>query len=57
MYRLLAIAKYGERYVIPPAHREQARALSALATECSLDAPGGPGMAPGPGALPILGRQ
>jgi nitrate reductase beta subunit len=44
MYRLLAIAKYDERYVIPPAHAEQAHALEELATECSLDYEGGPGM-------------
>jgi nitrate reductase beta subunit len=37
MYRLLAIAKYDERYVIPPAHAEQAHALEELATECSVD--------------------
>ena len=36
MYRLLAIAKYDERYVIPPAHAEQAHALEELATECSV---------------------
>ena len=36
MYRLLAIAKYDERYVIPPAHAEQAHSLEELATECSL---------------------
>ena len=35
MYRLLAIAKYDERYVIPPAHAEQAHSLEELATECS----------------------
>jgi nitrate reductase beta subunit len=44
MYRLLAIAKYDERYVIPSAHAEQAHALEELATECSLDYDGGPGM-------------
>ncbi|MFI5909826.1 nitrate reductase subunit beta [Dactylosporangium sp. NPDC051541] len=44
MYRLLALAKYDERYVIPPAHAEQAHALEELATECSLDYEGGPGM-------------
>ena len=44
MYRLLAIAKYDERYVIPPAHAEQAHALEELATECRLDYEGGPGM-------------
>jgi nitrate reductase beta subunit len=44
MYRLLAIAKYEDRYVIPPAHAEQAHGLEELATECSLDYDGGPGM-------------
>ncbi|WP_024805155.1 nitrate reductase subunit beta [Nocardia sp. BMG51109] len=44
MYRLLALAKYDERYVIPPAHAEQAHGLEELATECSLDYDGGPGM-------------
>jgi nitrate reductase / nitrite oxidoreductase, beta subunit len=44
MYRLLALAKYDERYVIPPAHAEQAHSLEELATECSLDYAGGPGM-------------
>jgi len=44
MYRLLAIAKYDERYVIPPAHAEQAHSLEELATDCSLDYEGGPGM-------------
>ncbi|MGC4111787.1 MAG: nitrate reductase subunit beta [Nocardioides sp.] len=48
MYRLLAIAKYDERYVIPPAHGEQpdmydeAHRLEEMA--CSLDYDGGPGM-------------
>jgi nitrate reductase beta subunit len=45
MYRLLALAKYDERYVIPPAHGElhdQAGELEELA--CSLDYDGGPGM-------------
>jgi nitrate reductase beta subunit len=44
MYRLLALAKYDERYVIPPAHAEQAHSLEELAIECSLDYEGGPGM-------------
>ena len=45
MYRLLALAKYDERYVIPAAHGElhdQAGQLEELA--CSLDYDGGPGM-------------
>ena len=41
MYRLLAFAKYDERYVIPAArHTERARELDELA--CSLDYEGGP---------------
>lgn len=44
MYRLLAIAAYDERYVIPPAHAETAHRLEELGTECSLDYDGGPGM-------------
>lgn len=37
MYRLLAIAKYDERYVIPPAAAELGHELEALATGCSVD--------------------
>jgi nitrate reductase beta subunit len=44
MYRLLALAPYDERYVIPTAHAEDAHKLEELATECSLDYEGGPGM-------------
>ncbi|GAA2841758.1 hypothetical protein GCM10020220_033430 [Nonomuraea rubra] len=44
LYRLLAIAKYDERYVVPAAHREDAAALSAQVDGCSLDGEGGPGM-------------
>ena len=40
MYRLLAIAKYEERYVVPKAHAEQAHDLEELG--CSLDFDGGP---------------
>ena len=36
MFRLLAIAKYADRYVIPPAHAEQAHALEELATDCAV---------------------
>lgn len=42
MYRLMAIAKYDERYVIPTAHLEQAHELEELG--CSLDYDEGPGM-------------
>ena len=44
MYRLLAIAKYEERYVIPSGAGSDAHRLDALATGCSLDSDGGPGM-------------
>jgi nitrate reductase beta subunit len=38
LYRLLAIAPYGERYVIPPAHAERAARLEAsVSTGCSVD--------------------
>ncbi|HTK68100.1 MAG TPA: nitrate reductase subunit beta [Pseudonocardia sp.] len=42
MYRLLAIAKYEERYVIPTAYEGQAHDLEEIG--CSLDVDGGPGM-------------
>ena len=42
MYRLLAIAKYNDRYVIPKAHVEQAHDLEEMG--CSLDFEDGPGM-------------
>jgi nitrate reductase beta subunit len=44
MYRLMAIAKYSDRYVIPEGHVESAHDLEAIGTECPLNAPGGPGM-------------
>lgn len=47
MYRLLALAKYDERYVIPTAYVADAHALEAQALEepgCSLSFEGGPGM-------------
>lgn len=47
MYRLLAVAKYEQRYVIPAAHAEDAHRLEKIATECSLDYEGGPGMGGG----------
>ncbi|WP_312180601.1 nitrate reductase subunit beta [Arthrobacter sp.] len=42
MYRLMAVAKYEERYVIPNAHLEDAHNLEEIG--CSLDTEGGPGM-------------
>ena len=44
MYRLLAIAKYEDRYVIPVGHHESAHDLEGVGTDCPLNAPGGPGM-------------
>ncbi|MFB7599096.1 nitrate reductase subunit beta [Streptomyces sp. NPDC056160] len=41
LYRLLAVAKYEERYVVPKAHAEGSGAL--MAQHCSLDHPGGVG--------------
>ncbi|WP_031464544.1 nitrate reductase subunit beta [Sciscionella sediminilitoris] len=46
LHRLLALAPYEERYVIPSAGAGQAHDLEAIATTCSLDTEGGPGMAP-----------
>jgi len=45
MYRLLAIAKYDERYVIPRAHAELADRLAehGSGSACGLDFAGGPG--------------
>jgi nitrate reductase beta subunit len=43
MYRLLAIAKYEDRYVIPPAHKELAHELDEQQGSCGLDFAGGPG--------------
>ena len=43
MYRLLAIAKYEDRYVIPQAHTELAARLEGEHAGCSLDEVGGPG--------------
>lgn len=43
MYRLLAIAKYNDRFVIPPAHREEVADLFKEQGNCGLDFAGGPG--------------
>jgi nitrate reductase beta subunit len=42
MYRLLAVAKYADRYVIPAAYHEQGHQLEEVG--CSLDYDEGPGM-------------
>jgi nitrate reductase beta subunit len=43
LFRLLAVGEYRDRYVIPTAHREDSGAQQTQF--CSLDFPGGPGMA------------
>ena len=43
MYRLLALAKYDERFVIPSAHAELAGSMAAQQGACGLDFAGGPG--------------
>jgi nitrate reductase / nitrite oxidoreductase, beta subunit len=43
MYRLLAIAKYNDRFVIPPSHRENVSDLFEEQGGCGLDFAGGPG--------------
>jgi nitrate reductase beta subunit len=45
LYRLLAIAKYDERYVIPPAHAEDAGLLMAQHEQLFCSQPGGDGTA------------
>lgn len=43
MYRLLAIAKYKDRFVIPTSHKEHAADLLREQGSCGLDFAGGPG--------------
>jgi nitrate reductase beta subunit len=43
MYRLLAIANYEDRYVIPQAHAELGERLMQEQGSCGLDFAGGPG--------------
>ncbi|MDQ0216427.1 nitrate reductase beta subunit [Oikeobacillus pervagus] len=43
MYRLLAIAKYQDRFVIPPSHKEEVADLYMEQGACGLDFAGGPG--------------
>lgn len=56
LYRLLAIAKMADRYVVPAAHHEEGAELASWASGCSLDSPGGPGMSAvsvGGGGVPV----
>jgi nitrate reductase beta subunit len=52
MHRLLAIAKYRDRYVVPVAHKEDAAALSGLENRCPVEVSGG---APTGGGRVMLG--
>jgi nitrate reductase beta subunit len=42
MHRLLAVAKYADRYVVPAAHKEDAAALSAMENRCPVESSGAP---------------
>ncbi|MER6336394.1 nitrate reductase subunit beta [Streptomyces tendae] len=42
LHRLLAVAKYADRYVVPAAHKEDAAALSALESGCPVESSGAP---------------
>ncbi|MGW3044741.1 nitrate reductase subunit beta [Kitasatospora sp. NPDC001159] len=41
LHRLLAVAKYHDRYVVPAAHKEDAAALSGLENRCPVEASDG----------------
>jgi len=58
MYRLLAIAKISDRFVIPKAHREEGAALASWTSGCPLDSPGSVGMAGRvPVAMPVFAQS
>lgn len=37
LHRLLAVAKYADRYVVPAAHKEDAAALTAMENRCPVE--------------------
>lgn len=41
LHRLLAVAKYADRYVVPAAHKEDAAALGAVESGCPVESAGG----------------
>jgi nitrate reductase beta subunit len=49
MYRLLAISKYEDRYVLPQGHRERAGEIDRLQGSCGFDVPAVQGFSRGPG--------
>lgn len=54
LHRLLAVAKYEDRYVVPAAHREDAAALSGMEDRCPVETSGDPQPA-GSGGRIMLG--
>ncbi|WP_030377819.1 MULTISPECIES: nitrate reductase subunit beta [unclassified Streptomyces] len=42
LHRLLAVAKYQDRYVVPAAHKEDAAALTAMENRCPVESSGEP---------------
>ncbi|QKZ16390.1 nitrate reductase subunit beta [Streptomyces chartreusis] len=42
LHRLLAVAKYEDRYVVPAAHKEDAAALTAMENRCPVESTGDP---------------
>lgn len=42
LHRLLAVAKYADRYVVPAAHKEDAAALTAMENRCPVESAGQP---------------
>lgn len=42
LHRLLAVAKYADRYVVPAAHKEDAAALTAMENRCPVETSGDP---------------
>jgi nitrate reductase beta subunit len=42
LHRLLAVAKYADRYVVPAAHKEDAAALTAMENRCPVESSGDP---------------
>ena len=57
LFRLLALARYDERFVIPKAHREEAASLAAMQGSCGLDGAGGPGRCIPEPAAPRLPKR
>jgi hypothetical protein len=57
LYRLLAIAKYDERYVIPPAHAEDAGRLMAQHEQLFCAQPGRPRLLPPARRRAVQGRR